>query len=216
MDKSPVRILLGDSSDLILIGAQQTLAAYPDCKVQATATNFAVLSRLAQRLKPDVIIFGDVLDPDRQIWDQITDLRAISLFTHLVLINNRISGLIIRELLAHGVAAILCKQDSLENHLYPAVLAVCRHRPYLSPIASTEYLVEMQSANANRQLPSEARQILQLLAHGEHAGQISNMLGIDKRRVYWIRQKLRQRFGAKTNEHLIQRACAEGFLYPCD
>ena len=39
-------------------------------------------------------------------------------------------------------------------------------------------------------------QVLQLLAHGEHAGQISKRLGIDKRRVYWVREKLRRRFGA--------------------
>jgi hypothetical protein len=34
--------------------------------------------------------------------------------------------------------------------------------------------------------------------------------------VYWVREKLRRRFGAKTNEHLIQRAAAEGFIYPHD
>ena len=50
----------------------------------------------------------------------------------------------------------------------------------------------------------------------EHAGQISERMGIDKRRVYWVRDKLRRRFGAKTNEHFIQRAAAEGFIYPRD
>jgi DNA-binding CsgD family transcriptional regulator len=55
-------------------------------------------------------------------------------------------------------------------------------------------------------------QVLQLLAHGEHVGQISKRLGIDKRRVYWVREKLRRRFGATTNENLIFQAASQGFL----
>jgi DNA-binding CsgD family transcriptional regulator len=74
----------------------------------------------------------------------------------------------------------------------------------------------MQSPNAHEQLDTESREVLQLLAHGEHAGEISKRMGIDKRRVYWVREKLRRRFGAKTNEHLIQRATSEGFIYPRD
>jgi DNA-binding CsgD family transcriptional regulator len=53
--------------------------------------------------------------------------------------------------------------------------------------------------------------VLNKLAKGIHAGQIARELGITQRRVYWVRQKLRQRFGAKTNKHLIHRAAAEGF-----
>lgn len=54
------------------------------------------------------------------------------------------------------------------------------------------------------------------LSHKEHAGEISERIGIDKRCVYWVREKLRRHFGAKINEYLIQRAAAEGFIYPHD
>mgnify|MGYP001954556028 CR=1 FL=1 len=59
--------------------------------------------------------------------------------------------------------------------------------PYLSPTANAEYLISMQSPNANERLDPESRKILQLLAHGEHAGQISKRMDIDKCRVYWLR-----------------------------
>jgi hypothetical protein len=36
-------------------------------------------------------------------------------------------------------------------------------------------------------------------------------MGVPLRRIYWVRQKLRKRFGANTNEHLISLAVAEGF-----
>ena len=212
----PIRILLADSTDLFLLGARHTLDAYADCHVLALATDFPTLLRLTHQQQPDVVVFGDTLDPDLDLWSQITRLKQVSPLARLLLINNRLSGLLIRDLLAHGVLGLLCKQDELGNHLYSAVLAAWHHRPYLSPTANTEYLVAMQSPGANERLDPEARQVLQLLAHGEHAGQIGERLGIDKRRVYWVREKLRRRFGAKTNEHLIQRAAAESFIYPCD
>jgi hypothetical protein len=36
--------------------------------------------------------------------------------------------------------------------------------------------------------------------------------GVPVRRIYWVGHKLRRRFGAETNEHLIARAAEEGFL----
>lgn len=83
---------------------------------------------------------------------------------------------------------------------------------YFSHTVSTEYLTAVQQPHGRERLDREAQQVLYLLAHSAHAGQISEQLGIDKRRVYWIREKLRKRFDARTNEHLIQRAAAEGFI----
>ena len=40
---------------------------------------------------------------------------------------------------------------------------------------------------------------------------IARQLDIPMRRAYFLRYKLKQRFGATTNEHLISRAVAEGF-----
>ena len=211
-----IRILLADSTDLFLLGARHTLDAYADCHVLASATDFPTLLTLIPQQRPDVIVFGDTLDPALDLWSQIIRLKQAAPVARLLLVNNRVSGLLIRDLLAQGLLGVLCKQDELAQHLYPAILAAWHHRPYLSPTANAEYLTAMQSPNANERLDPEARQVLQLLAQGEHAGQIGERLGVDTRRVYWVREKLRRRFGAKTNEHLIQRATAEGFIYPCD
>lgn len=213
---SSVQILLADSMDLCLLGARTTLDAYPDCLIVATAGDFTMLVKRTRQHQPDVIVFGSTLDPDQDLWAQITRLRQVAPLARLLLMSHRISGLLIRDLLGHGLVGVLYKQDELRRYLYPAVRAVSHHRPYLSPTASTDYLVAIQASSTNKELDPEARQVLQLLANGEHAGQISTRLGINKRRVYWVREKLRRRFGAKTNEHLIQRATAEGFISPRD
>ncbi len=38
------------------------------------------------------------------------------------------------------------------------------------------------------------------------------MRGVSVRRVYSVCEKLRRRFNAETNEHLIARAAEEGFV----
>ena len=53
-----------------------------------------------------------------------------------------------------------------------------------------------------------------MLAHGDEVSEIAEQLDVSLRHVYWVREKLRNRFGARTNEHLIQRAIVEGFIYP--
>jgi hypothetical protein len=45
-------------------------------------------------------------------------------------------------------------------------------------------------------------------------GEIAFQIRRSPRRVYWVRQKLRNWLGAATNEHLIQRAVEEGFICP--
>jgi len=91
------------------------------------------------------------------------------------------------------------------------VSAVAQNRPYLSPTANSAYLVAMQSPLRDWQLDTEARAMLRLLMQGLPIADIARQLDIPMRRAYFLRYKLKQRFGATTNEHLISRAVAEGF-----
>lgn len=90
--------------------------------------------------------------------------------------------------------------------------AVGRGRPYLSPTASAEHMTAVQQGRSRWKLDDEAICILRLLAEGQHAGRVAQALGITVERVYWVRYKLRQRFGAENNEAVIARAVAEGIL----
>lgn len=208
----PIRILLAHSANLLLLGAQQALSAYNDCEVVAAVSDFSSLLKLTRQQPPHVILMGDMLDAEMDVWDMVILLKAAAPLARIILLTNRISGALIRDYLLHGVTAVLCKYDELQTHLHLAVLAAWHNRPYLSPTANTEYLLAMQSGSATLRLDAEARTVLNRLAQGDHIQQIALHLGVGVRRVYWVREKLRHRFNAKTNEHLIQRAAAEGFI----
>ena len=211
-----LRILLADSTDLLLIGARLILEQQVNCQVLAVAADFPSLWVMASHHQPDVIILGEGLAPELDIWEQVRQLKSATSDTRFILMNTRINAMLIQDAFMHGIDGILCKEDDLQTHLYSAVLAVIQDRSYLSPTARTEYLVMLRADRSGDMLNKQARSILQLLAQGHNAGQIASHLQIPLRRVYWVRDKLRRRFGAKTNEHLIQLAVAEGFIYPHD
>lgn len=93
---------------------------------------------------------------------------------------------------------------------------VMLNRLYLSATANSEYLIAMQSGAYNWRLNEEARAVLCMLAQGHSIDEIAAELDIIPRRAYWVRTKLKRRFGASTNEHLISRAAAEGFVFVPD
>ena len=210
-----IRIVIADDADLTILGVETVLNKDHRYAIVGRARCMGDLLTAVDQSQPDLVILSQGLYRI-DILSAVEQIRQLRPKVKVIVMGGLADGLLIRDLFVSGVDGYLYKSDDLCELLVTAVDTVMLNRPYLSPTANAEYLIAMQSPNANDRLDPEARQVLQLLAHGEHAGQISKRLGIDKRRVYWVREKLRRRFGAKTNEHLIQRAAAEGFIYPRD
>lgn len=210
-----IRIVIADDADLMILGVQSVLDGDHRFEIVGTARCMDDLLQVIEHGQPDLVVLSEWIH-NLDILTVVETLKDARPLVKIIVMGGLADGLLIRDLFASGVKGYLYKSDDLCELLITAVDTVMLGRPYLSPTANAEYLIAMQSPNANERLDPESRQVLHLLAHGEHAGQISKHMGIDKRRVYWVREKLRRRFGAKTNEHLIQRAAAEGFIYPRD
>jgi DNA-binding NarL/FixJ family response regulator len=208
-----IRIVIADDADLTILGAASVLSADHRYNVVGEARCVADLLDAVESAQPDVVVMSewlhslDILSAVEAVRERLPTLRVI-------VMGGLADGLLICDLLDAGVNGYLYKSDDLCELLPGAVHAVMRDRPYLSPTASAEYLVATQSEQVQERLDPEARAVLRLLAQGEHVGQIALALDIPTRRVYWLREKLRRRFGARTNEHMISRAAAEGFIYP--
>lgn len=206
-----IQVLLADDSDLMLLGARAVLEADHRFTVAGTARALNDLLAMRVSARPDTIVVGDWLAGVDAL-TIATRVRRQSWMPRLILIGTVMDGLLIRDLFKAGVDGYLYRADDLAEHLTLAIDTTLRNRPYLSPTANAEYLVAMQSPARDWQLDDECRDILRLLADGQHIGAIAYEKKLPLRRVYWVREKLRQRFGAQTNEHLIHRASAEGFL----
>lgn len=206
------RIILADNSDLMLFAMQIILEKNPQNQVIETARNVDDLVIGVASHKPHITFIDEKLY-DRHVFDLLQQITDIHHSLKIVISGSLADGLLIRDLFHAGVHAYLYKSDDLCSCLTTAVDMVLRDRKYLSPTANAEYLVAMQSPERDWHLDQESRAVLKLLAQGYRACEIAEELNIDTRRVYFIRQKLRRRFGADSNEHLIAVAVAEGFIY---
>ncbi|MBK9750073.1 MAG: response regulator transcription factor [Chloroflexi bacterium] len=203
-------ILIADSSSLAVLGAETLLRQRPNTQV-SIASCASDLLQMARDLQPDLVLAGDQLDPAMDTLQLIEQLQYAAPRARLIFTGLITDGLLIHDMLSMGVRGYLCAADDLREVLLSAVETVIRDRIYLSPTANSEYLISMQNGARDWKLNETSRAVLRLLAQGCSIGHIALQLKISTRRVYWERQKLRKRFGASTNEHLIRRAVEEGF-----
>ena len=211
-----IRILIADDSDLTLLGARMVLESDHRYQVTDAVRSLDELVDAVGRCEPDVIVCSEWL-ADADVLLVLERLRRAAPTARLIVTGSHRDGLLIRDLFHNGVSAYLYRADDLRLCLSLAVDTAMRGRPYLSPTANAEYLVAMQSRRRRQwRLDAQSRLVLRLLARGLGISEIAERLDVPARRIYWVREKLRRRFNARTNEHLIQRATAEGFIYTRD
>lgn len=204
------RIVLADPSDLVLRGLQSVLKDHETVEIVHTTRSTDDLLETLEHPTPDVLIFNERLDP---LLDGLALIEQIKqrLSLKMIVLGTVADGMLVRDLFAVGVMGYLYLADDLADCLIPAIRTVLKNRFYLSPTANAEYLVVMQSARRDWQLDAEMQLVLRLLAQGCHMHDIAAQMKTSLRRVYWVREKLRGRFGVTTNEHLVSRAVLEGF-----
>lgn len=207
-----VKVILADSMDLVLAGLQAILHQETNVEVTGTFKSLAVLVNALAGQHPDVILLDDRLEPNIDVLALVERVQGIAPRARIIVMSNILNGVIVQELFACGVTGYLFKGDVLSDCLYRSIQTVLDDRPYLSPTANAEYLLAMRSDRAGWRMDAEGRDVLRLLANGYRCQEIALLRGMLIRRVYWVCSKLRDRFGAQTNEHMIARAAEEGFL----
>jgi DNA-binding NarL/FixJ family response regulator len=193
-----------------VLGIETLLKARSDTVI-AKAENGNDLIAKTKTDQPNVILLGDRFDPLIDTIALVEQILYAAPSARIIVMGTSTDGLVIRDLFKMGVCGYLAAGDDLSSCLLTALDMVLRERPYLSPTANSEYLILMHTGDKDWKLDAEARAVLRLLAQGCTIGKIAAQLRVKPRRVYWVREKLRYRFGATTNEHLISRAAAEGF-----
>ncbi len=206
------RVTAADEVDLVLAGIKAILAGWEGC---GEVTLFSRLPDLLEGLKvmpPDIIILGERLDPEYTILKLVGTVKAVTPHARLVLLGGPVDSCAVQELFDRGLHAYLCRSDPLNEFLIPALRAVMRGKPFFSPAVSAGFLSVTQARPPHCPLDSEALLVLQMLAEGQTVSQIASQLKVRLRHVYLVRNKLRRRFGAATNEVLLSHARAEGFV----
>jgi DNA-binding NarL/FixJ family response regulator len=186
-DAGPIRVLMVDDHDLFRTGLASLLTAQADIEVVAQASGGRMGVRLADELRPDVVLMdirmGDLggVAATREILDRNPSSRVLAL---TVVSDDADVEAVVRA----GACGFLAKDTPVEG-IVVAIRAAVQGVAWLSPRAAEVVLARLRRDGADSDfdsVPIEALSprelaVLRLIAQGLENSQIAAELGISPR-----------------------------------
>jgi DNA-binding NarL/FixJ family response regulator len=211
-----ISILLADDHEIFRQGLQMLLASQSDFKVVGHVADGLEAIKMAERLKPDVVIV-DMLMPGlngievtRQVKQRLPNVRVIVLSMH------DDESYVLNALRSGAIGYVL--KDSSAADLIQAVRAVIAGQRFLSPAlaerAIQSYINKPEDEIHNHQIPltTREREVLQLSADGLTAPEIARRLSISTRTVETHRANLMHKLNLHSQAQLVAYAQKHNFI----
>jgi len=200
------RLLIADDHTL-LAEACKTLLEH-EFKVLAIVNNGRELLRVAEEMKPDVVIL-DVAMPQLNGLDAGEQLKKVLPSCKLVFMTMNMAPDVAAEAFRRGASGYVVKSATAAE-LVTAIRRALRSESYLSPIITkdtVEFLLRKgNSFSEEKRLTSRQSEILQLLAEGMSMKEIASVLNLKPGTVAFHKYNLMQTLGVRTNAALVQYA----------
>jgi two-component system response regulator NreC len=203
-----IRVLLADDHGIVRTGIRYLLEHQPDIEVVAEAADGREAVRLAEEVKPDVIVM-DVAMPQlngieatAQAVKHNPNLRVIILSMH------DDEEYLVRALTA-GVKGYLLK-DTAQIDMVRAVQAVAQGRAFFSPAIAQklaeDYTRQLQTkgvADSYELLTEREKEILQLLAEGTSNKEAAGVLNVSPYTVETHRTHIMQKLSLHNTAEIV-------------
>jgi DNA-binding NarL/FixJ family response regulator len=212
---SKTRILLADDHALMLEGLSRLLAS--EFEIVGTAANGRELLAEAVRLKPDVIAL-DVGMPEMNGIEAARRLTRLVPSAKIVFVTQRLDRAYLHAAFSAGAMGYVTKQ-SAASELVEAIRSAVKGRYYV-PVLAGEAAAQFAAQNPTKnpaemfglRLTPRQREVLQLVAEGKTAKEISSSLNISVKTVEFHRNCLMDELGIRTTAELTRYALARGIV----
>lgn len=214
-----VRILIADPHDVVRRGIRMLLEAKPGWTVVGEAATGRDAVEKAKKLQPDIIVLEiempklNGLEALRQILEDGPQ-RKVLIFT------KDESEYLAQEALAAGAAGYLFKSDK-EQDLVAAVESLLQDKPFFTPQVSRMVLEnyrklhnDLRGRQAQRQLSSREREILQLVAEGMSSKEIAGILNVSAKTVETHRANIMHKLNFRSLADLVRYAIRNHIITP--
>jgi two-component system response regulator NreC len=210
-----LRILIADDHGVLRAGLRALLSDEPDMEVVGEAVNGDEALRLAEELKPDVVLM-DLSMPDcggiqatQSITERLPDTSVLILTVHE---DNGI----LREAIQRGAAGYILKR-AVESELINAIRSAACGELYIHPAMTRALLTNEPSAvirdeRAVETLTGREYEVLRMVAQGYTNRQIASRLTISVRTVESHRANLMDKLDLHSRVELVRYAVQHGFF----
>jgi DNA-binding NarL/FixJ family response regulator len=216
-----IRVVLADDHAVMRRGIREILEGDTEVEVVGEAGDGREAIRLAQKLKPDVMVV-DLGMPELNGLDAIRHIRRERPEIELLVFSMHDSEELIREVFSTGARGYVLKSDA-ELYLVEAVRSLSRHKPFFTPRISEAILNSLAGstgaearaeAMGHGPLSAREREILQLLAENKSNKEIATRLSISVRTVETHRRSIMQKLNANSIVELVHYAIRNGIVQP--
>jgi len=212
---SKLRVVLADDHALMRSGLRALLANLDGVEVVGEARDGQEAIEQVAALAPDVVLMDismpslNGIEATARIIKKFPKVRVVILSMY----DNE--DFVLRTLRA-GASGFMIK-DSAAQELAVAVFAAVRGEKYLSPSVSKGVIdgflkCRITQASPFEQLTRRQREVLQLIAEGRNAREISTRLNISMKTVESHRAQLMQRLGIHDIPGLVRYAICVGLV----
>ncbi len=205
-----ISVIVVDDHHLVRQGIRSLLEKAPDIRVVGEAADGVEAVKLAQQLKPDVVVM-DILMPNMNGTQAAERMRSLLPAPRVILLTMYSDTTLVQQALRYGVRGYLLKRSVVEELLL-AVRAAAHGDLYLSPEISSSLVesnMKFDGGNLNGSLaglsPREI-EVLELIAQGHTSASIGKVLGISEKTVEKHRSSLMEKSGIHDVAGLVRFA----------
>jgi len=212
MSGNKIRIMLADDHSVVRQGFRRILESQADMEIVGEASNGREALRLAEELKPDVVVM-DVAMPELNGIEATRRLAEASERTRVLALSMHKDAVYVREILRAGARGYLLK-DAFDSDFVAAVRAVARGEAYLSPAVSDSVLADYRQhvTDPIDLLTAREREVLQLIAEGKTNKEIAGLLNLSVYTVDAHRGRVMEKLNLHSTGELVRFAVRKGLV----
>jgi DNA-binding NarL/FixJ family response regulator len=178
--RSPVRLLIVDDHPIVRAGFEGMLAGKSDLEVIGEAENGEEAVRLAERLRPDVVLM-DLRMPLVDGVEAIGRIKEENPNVNILVLTTYDSDADILRAIEAGATGYLLK-DAPREELFRAIHAAARGEPVLAP-SVTARLMQRARTPAKAALSGREIEVLELVARGRSNKELAKDLHLSEATV---------------------------------
>ncbi len=205
---APLRVLLADDHPIVRSGIRNELIRHSDIQVVGEAADGDEALRLAEALKPDVLIL-DIAMPGLKAVQIIRQLRARSAPPYILVLTAYRDTENVLGMLQAGATGYLLKDED-PAAIVEGVRTVARGRTWLSPTVAEAMQRGLGDEKKPEALTEQEIEILRQLAEGKTDREVSQKLGIAERTVRYRLRVIYDKLGVNTRVEAVVWAVKQG------